>query len=334
VATYVLRRLLQALPVLAGVLVIAFLAVRASPGGPALARLGEKARPAEVEAFNRKHGLDRPLPEQFVRYCAGLARGEFGRSYVDDHPISHDLARRIPATVELALAAMLLATLVGVPAGIVASLRPGRPLDLAVMSGALLGVSFPVFFLGMVLIIAFPGLPGGGRLPVTVDVAPITGLYLVDAVLRADGAAFAAALRHLLLPAVTLATVPLAVIARMTRSSLLEVLHDDYIRTARAKGLPATRVVLRHALRNALIPIVTVVGLNVGYLLAGAVLTETVFAWPGLGSYVVEAVLARDYNAVQAALVLIAGTFVLVNLLVDAAYAWIDPRVRLQGREG
>jgi peptide/nickel transport system permease protein len=328
-ATYILRRLLQVIPVLLGVLLIAFAAVRLTPGGPALAVLGEKATQAKIDQVNKENGWDQPIPVQFVTYVGQLCTGDLGRSFHTKRPILADLKQKVPATIELALAAMLLAILLGVPAGILSSLNPGKPIDAATMSGALLGVSFPVFFLGMVLIISFPAMPAGGRLPVTVDIDPITGLHLIDSLLQGDWSAFGAALRHLLLPALTLATVPLAVIARMTRSSLLEVLHDDYIRTARAKGLGGRAVVLRHALRNAAVPIVTVIGLNVGYLLAGAVLTETVFSWPGLGRYVVEAVKAADYNAVQAGLLVTAVSFVSMNLLVDIAYAWIDPRIRV-----
>jgi peptide/nickel transport system permease protein len=328
-AGYLLRRLLQALPVLIGVAVIAFLVTRLTPGGPAQAVLGEKATAEKIAQLNRDNGWDRPLPVQFVRFCASTLTGDLGRSYHTGRPVAQDLRRCVPATIELALAAMLIATCVGVPLGIVAALRPGRALDLCTMGGALAGVSVPVFFLGLCLLMLFPDLPGGGRLPVTMDLEPLTGLYLVDTLWRGDGAGFAAALRHLLLPAVALASVPLGMIARMTRSSVLEVLHEDFVRTARAKGLAPPAVVLRHALRNALVPIVTTIGLNVGLLLAGAVLTETVFQWPGLGRYLVESVLAKDYNAVQAGLLVTATTFVLVNLCVDLSYAWIDPRVRL-----
>ena len=328
--TYVVRRLLAALPVLLGVLVIAFVVLRRTPGGPAQAELGEKATPEKIAEINRRHGWDQPLPVQFLRYCGRSLRGDFGTSTHTKQPVATDLAQRIPATMELALAAMALAVLVGVPLGIVASLRPGRAVDVAASGAALLGVSLPVFFLGLLLILACPFMPTGSRLPVGVTVRPWTGLYCVDALVVGDWRGFGAALRHLALPALTLATVPLAVVARMTRSSMLEVLGEDYVRTARAKGLPMSRVVLRHALRNALVPIVTVIGLNVGYLLAGAVLTETVFAWPGLGRYVVHAIEAKDYNAVQASLLFVAAVFVGMNLLVDVSYAWIDPRVRLR----
>ena len=329
--TYILRRLLQAVPVLIGVVVIAFLAVRASPGGPALAVLGEKATPEKIAEINAQYGWDQPLPVQFADYLGDIATGDLGRSFRTGRRVTDEIGRRLPATIELALAAMILSVLLGVPAGIVASLRPGKALDTVTMGGALIGVSFPVFFLGLLMLMAFQSMPGGGRLPITADLDAITGLYLVDSLLHGDAGAFWQACRHLLLPALTLATVPLAVIARMTRSSLLEVLGDDYIRTARAKGLTMTRVVLRHALRNALVPIVTIIGLNVGYLLAGAVLTETVFQWPGMGSYVVEAVQFKDYNVVQGALLVACSGFVLVNLLVDCSYAWIDPRVRVSG---
>ena len=330
-ATYALRRLLQALPVLFGVIVIAFFAVRWTPGGPALTVLGEKATAEKIAEINERYGWDQPVLVQFGDYLGDIVTGDLGRSFRTNRLVTSELARRVPATIELALAAMILAVLLGVPAGIIASLKPGRALDTATMSGALIGVSFPVFFLGLLLLMAFPSMPGGGRLPPTADIDSITGLYTLDSLLQGNGAAFWQVLRNLTLPAITLATVPLAVIARMTRSSMLEVLSDDYVRTARAKGLSKWHVVLRHALRNAAVPIVTIIGLNVGTLLAGAVLTETVFQWPGLGSYIVEAVQFKDYNVLQASLLVAASGFVLVNLLVDCSYAWIDPRVRVAG---
>ncbi|MHC4597973.1 MAG: ABC transporter permease [Planctomycetota bacterium] len=328
--TYALKRLLLALPVLWGVTLVAFLTVRIAPGGPALAILGEKATAEKIAELNRINGWDRPILVQYGRFLSDVfLRFDFGESYHRREKVSDELIQRFPATVELSLAAMLLSVLIGIPAGILAAVKRNSIIDYASMTGALFGVSVPVFFLGLLMLMAFQFLPGGGRLPITVDLDPVTGFVPIDAVLLGEFGVLKAYLRHLLLPAIALSTIPMAVIARMTRSSVLEVLGDDYIRTARAKGLSEKVVVLKHALRAALIPIVTVVGLNFGYLLAGAVLTETVFNWPGLGQYVVHAVLSSDYNPVQGGILLVAGTFVLINLVVDLSYGVIDPRVRV-----
>lgn len=328
--TYALKRLLLALPVLWGVTLIAFLVVRLPPGGPARAILGEKATPEKIEELNRINGWDQPLPVQYLRFMGDLClRFDLGKSYHRNREVSSELAQRFPATMELSLAAMLLALVAGIPAGVVSAVRRNSVLDYASMTGALLGVSVPVFFLGLVMLMACPFLPGGGRLPITMDIDPVTGFVPLDALWRGRFDALVPYFRHLLLPALALSTIPMAVVARMTRSSVLEVLGEEYIRTARAKGLSERTVILKHAFRAALIPVVTVVGLNFGTLLAGAVLTETVFDWPGLGQYVVHAVLANDYNPVQGGILLVAGTFVLVNLLVDLSYGWIDPRVRV-----
>jgi peptide/nickel transport system permease protein len=328
-STYALKRLLVALPVLWGVTLVVFLMVRLMPGGPARAILGERATAEKIAELERANGWDRPLLVQYGAFLRDAClRFEFGESYLRRVKISREIAQRFPATIELAAAAMLLAVLVGLPAGILSAARRNTWIDYASMTGALIGVSVPVFFLGLLLMMAFPFLPAGGRLPVTMDVKAVSGFVPLDAILEGKTAELAAWLRHLVLPAFALSTIPMAVIARLTRSSVLETLGEDFVRTARAKGLTERVVVLKHALRAALVPIVTIVGLNFGYLLAGAVLTETVFQWPGMGFYVVQAVLSHDYNAVQAGILLVAASFVGINLLVDLSYGVIDPRIR------
>ncbi|GAA5335640.1 MULTISPECIES: nickel ABC transporter permease [Thermus] len=302
--SYTLRRLLVAIPTLFGVVLLVFLMVRLAPGDPAVLLAGEFATPETLEAIRTRYGLDRPLVEQFALYLGALLRGDLGESARSRRPVLEELKTYFPNTVELASAAILVALLTGIPLGILAALRPGSGLDLLVMVLALLGVSMPVFWFGLLAILIFS---------VELGWFPVAGK---------------GTLAHLVLPAVTLGVNATALLARMTRGTLLEVLSQDYIRTARAKGLAERVVIFKHALRNALIPVVTVAGLEFGSLLAGAVITETIFAWPGLGQLLVGSILARDYPVVQGAVLLVAVTFILVNLLVDLAYAWIDPRVR------
>jgi len=301
---YLLRRILIALPTLLGVVVLVFLMVRLAPGDPAVLLAGEFATPETLEAIRARYGLDRGLPEQFLIYLEALLRGDLGESARSRRPVLEELKTYFPNTLELASAAILVAVLTGIPLGILAALRPGSSLDLSVMVLALLGVSMPVFWFGLLAILIFS--VGLGWFPV----------------------AGKGTLAHLILPAITLGINATALLARMTRGTLLEVLSQDYIRTARAKGLAERVVIFKHALRNALIPVVTVVGLEFGTLLSGAVITETIFAWPGLGQLLVGSILARDYPVVQGAVLLVAITFVLINLLVDLLYATIDPRVR------
>jgi len=302
--TYAIRRLLIAIPTLFGVVLLVFLMVRLAPGDPAVLLAGEFATPETLQAIRERYGLDRPLPEQFLLYLGALLRGDLGESARSRRPVLEELKTYFPNTVELAVAAILVALLTGIPLGILAALRPGSGLDLGVMTLALLGVSMPVFWFGLLAILIFS---------VNLGWFPVAGK---------------GTLAHLVLPAVTLGVNATALLARMTRGTLLEVLSQDYIRTARAKGLAERVVVFKHALRNALIPVVTVAGLEFGSLLAGAVITETIFAWPGLGQLLVGSILARDYPVVQGAVLLVATSFILVNLLVDLLYAWIDPRVR------
>ena len=329
---YIGRRLLEMVPVFFGVLLLVFVIAHLTPGDPVLIALGEHATPAAIEHLRAELQLDVPLPVQFVRYLGRVIRGDLGRSIQTNERVTNELGTRFPATIELTLSAMLIASTVGVLTGILAATRQNSWFDAASMFGALFGFSMPIFWLGIMLILLFAWylgwFPISGRLDYTIELARMTNLYVLDAILTRNWEALGNALRHLVLPAVTLSTVPLAIIARMTRSSLLEVLRQDYIRTARAKGLMERAVVSRHALRNAFIPVITVIGLNVGGLLGGAILTETIFAWPGVGRLVVDAIFARDYPIVQGAVLVIALLFVLVNLLVDLSYVYLDPRIR------
>ncbi|MBI2919796.1 MAG: ABC transporter permease [Planctomycetes bacterium] len=325
---HLLRRIALAVPTLLGVSLLVFLMAHAG-GDPARAIAGEKAPREVIERVRREYGFDRPLLMQYGSYLRGVVKGDFGRSYQTGRRVSEDLSRHFPATVELATTALLIAAVIGVLAGILSALRPRSLLDASVMTGSLLGVSVPVFFLGMLLLVLFQGrLPGGGQLGFASDFTPDrTGFVLVDAFLARRSDVAGEYIAHLILPALALATIPLAVIARLTRAAMLEVLSSDFVRTARAKGLSTGAVVMKHALRNALVPIVTTVGLQYGTLLAGAVLTETVFSWPGIGRYVVESISRQDFIAMQGAILLIAATFVLVNLVVDLLYGWLDPRI-------
>lgn len=327
---YLLRRLLQLVPVLLGISVLAFLFLHALPGDPARTMLGPRAPAAQVEALRHELGLDRSLPVQFGDFLVRLAHGDLGRSIRRREPVTSELARTFPATLELATAAMAIALVVGVPLGIAAALKRGTWVDGVCTALSLAGTSIPIFWLGLMLLLVFSSelrwLPFGGRAEVPFPV--VTGFYTLDSLLSGNPAAVADVWAHLALPALTLSSVPLAIVARMTRSSLLETLDQDYVRTAVAKGLTPRQAVLRHAFRNALLPVVTVTGLEFGYLLGGAVLTETVFQWPGLGRLIVEAVFSRDYPVVQGGVLVAAAAFALVNLLVDLLYGFLDPRVR------
>ncbi len=326
------RRFLELVPVFFGVLLVVFVIAHLTPGDPVQIALGEHATPEAMERLRKELRLDEPLPVQFVKYLGQVMRGDLGRSIQTNERVILELSTRFPATIELTFAAMLIATVVGVFTGVVAAARQNSWFDGASMVTALFGFSMPIFWLGIMLILLFAAylgwFPISGRLDYTIDLARRTNLYIVDGILSGNWVAVGNALHHLVLPAVTLSTVPLAIIARMTRSSLLEVLRQDYVRTARAKGLSEGKVVTRHALKNAFIPVITVIGLNVGSLLGGAILTETIFAWPGVGRLVVDAIFARDYPLVQGTVLVIALVFVIVNLLVDLSYAYLDPRIR------
>jgi peptide/nickel transport system permease protein len=332
VARYAVRRSLTIIPVLLGVSVLVFSFIHLIPGDPALTMLGERATAEKVEEVRRQLGLDRPIPEQYLIYLGKIVRGDLGISIVRGDPVLTDLLRRFPATVELATAAIFLALLLGIPIGIVSAVWRNSLMDSLSRVWALAGVSMPIFWLGLMLAwffgVQLRWLPTGFRLDTGTAFEPWTNFVILDAALQRNWAVLRDALRHLILPAVALATIPLAVIARMTRASMLEVLSQEYIRTAEAKGLTQAAVILRHALRNALLPVLTVVGLQVGHLLAGAILTETIFSWPGIGLWVYESIEARDYAIVQGASLFIAVIFVVVNLVTDVLYAAIDPRIK------
>ncbi len=329
---YLIRRLGHAVATVAAALLLVFLAVRVLPNNPVLARYGQHATPGKVAEEMQRHGWDAPLATQAWRFVKGLlTQGDLGESFVlnPGESVASILSRTLPATIELTLAAMVLAVPLGVSAGIVSAVWRNRWPDLICMSAALVGVSVPVFFLGICMLSIFSNMPTGLRIPATLDYEFHTGFYLLEALLRGRFDIFAIAVRQICLPAAALATIPMAVIARITRGAMLEVLSADYIRTARAKGASAWRVVFRHALPNAAVPIVNIAGFQLGLLLSGAVLTETVFSWPGLGREMVNAVKSSDYAIVQGGALVVAAVFVLINLVLDILYVVLDPRIRL-----
>ena len=330
---YLVRRLVHLLIILFGVSVLVFLMLRMIPGDPAQLLLGEFASPEELAGLRSQLGLDKSLPAQYWIYLKNILQGDLGVSVRTNVPVLQEIMVRLLATLELSLAAMFIATVLGVAAGVISAVRQYSVFDYASMFLALVGVSMPIFWLGLMLIyllsVKFPVLPMMGRLSMGLEVGSLTGLVVVDSLIAGNLEAFVDSLQHLLLPALTLATIPTAIVARITRSSMLEVQNQDYVRTARAKGLSNLVVILRHTLRNAFLPVVTVLGLNLGLLLGGAVLTETIFSWPGLGRYVVNSLMARDYAAVQGCILIFAGLMVLINLLVDFLYVILDPRIRV-----
>jgi len=334
VRRYAIRRSLTVVPVLLGVSVLVFSFVHMIPGDPALTMLGERATPEKVAEVRARLGLDRPIWQQYVLYFGHVLHGDLGVSVVRGDPVTTDLLRRFPATVELALAAIVLAVAIGIPIGIGSAVWRNSLLDSLARLGALTGVSMPIFWLGLMLAwffgVQLRVLPTGFRLDSGTTFVPWTNFVMLDATLQGDWSALADALRHLVLPALALATIPLAIIARMTRASMLDVLSREYIRTAEAKGLSRQAVILRHALRNALLPVLTVIGLQVGHLLAGAILTETIFSWPGIGLWVYESIESRDYAIVQGASLFIAAIVVVVNLVTDLLYAAVDPRIKYE----
>ena len=331
---YITRRIFLLLYVLWGVSLTIFLLMRLIPGDPALVMLGERATAERIVEVRRGLGLDQPLAVQYLIYLKNILSGNLGRSIHTNTRVTEELYERFPATIELSLVAVCLASVIGVLAGIASATRQYSVLDSGFMLLSLAGVSMPIFWLGLMMIWTFAVLlgwfPPSGRLDVRLSLDTISGFHLIDSLLTHHWKAFWNALWHLVLPSLTLATVPLAIIARMTRSSLLEVLRQEYITTARSKGVNEWLVVTRHALRNALIPILTVGGLQFGLLLGGAILTETIFSWPGLGRLLYTAVLARDYPIVQGATLLIAATFSVINLIVDLLYVIANPKIRYE----
>ena len=333
--SYIFRRLLLIVPTVIGISICAFAFVRLLPGDPILAMAGEHGvTPERYELLKEAFGYNLPIWQQYLNYLGSVLTGDFGVSLGTKRPVLNEFMTLFPATVELALCAILLATLVGIPAGVLAAVKRGSWLDQGTMGVALTGYSMPIFWWGLLLIMFFSSYlgwtPVSGRIALNFFLRPITGFMTIDSLLYGNWPAFVSALRHLILPTVVLATIPLAVIARQTRSAMLEVLGDDYVRTARAKGLSPRRVINVHALRNALIPVVTTIGLQVGALMAGAILTETIFSWPGIGKWMIESILKRDYPVVQSGLLLIALIIMAVNLIVDLLYAVINPRIRVR----
>ncbi|MDV3352096.1 ABC transporter permease [Leptolyngbyaceae cyanobacterium CCMR0082] len=331
---YILKRLLHLVPVLLGISLLVFAFLHLIPGDPALVLLGDRANPDQVAALRERMGLNEPLPLQYLSFLGSLLKFDLGESIFTGIPIWDEIKLRWPATFELSVSAMLIALVLGIPAGVIAAVRKNSWIDNLTMSGSLLGVSMPVYWLGLLLVYLFAvnlqWLPPSGRIGIETGLAfePITGFFIFDALVQGDFAALKNILSHLVLPAITLSTIPLAILARITRSAMLEVLSQDYIRTARAKGLVELFVIGKHALKNAMLPVVTIVGLEFGTLLGGAILTETIFSWPGIGKWIYEGILQRDYPVVQGGVIFVAFVFVLVNLIVDISYAFLDPRIQ------
>jgi dipeptide transport system permease protein len=330
---FIFNKLLLVLPTLFGITVCAFMFVRLLPGDPILAMAGEHGVTQErYEVLKEQFGYNIPIWQQYLKYLWTLAHGDFGISIATKRPVISEFAVLFPATLELSIAAMLFAIILGVPAGILAAVKRGSWLDHTTMGVALTGYSMPIFWWGLLLIIFFSGYlgwtPVSGRIGLQYFIKPTTGFLLIDSLLNGKWDAFVSALRYLILPSIALGTIPLAIIARQTRSAMLEVLGDDYIRTAQAKGLSPFRVIGVHALRNALIPVVTTIGLQVSTLIAGAILTETIFSWPGIGKWMVDSIFKRDYVAVQSGLLLISIIVMVFNVLIDFIYAILNPRIR------
>ncbi|NJM31082.1 MAG: ABC transporter permease subunit [Rhizobiales bacterium] len=331
---HLINRLLLTLPTFLALMFVTFVMIRLVPGDPIEARRGERGISPERHAeLLKEMGLDQPIWKQFVDYAWGILHGDFGTSIISKTPILHEFLTLFPATLELTICAMAFAVAIGVPAGVIAAVRRGKLYDQTLMGLALTGYSMPIFWWGLILILIMSNTLGLTPVSGRVDLIkyyyqPVTGFALIDSLLSGQKGAFGDAVHHLILPSIVLGTVPLAVIARMTRSAMLEVLEEDYVRTARAKGLSAKRVVGLHALRNALIPVITSIGLQIGTLLAGAVLTETIFSWPGVGKWLIESIGRRDYPALQGGIMLISAVVILVNLIVDLLYGLINPRIR------
>jgi peptide/nickel transport system permease protein len=332
VRNYILRRLAQTVPVMLGVATVVFIALRLIPGDPAIALAGEKASVAEIARLREDLGLNQPLPVQYVTFVAHMATLQLGRSIRTGGNIDTELVANFAPTIELSLSALVIALVVGLPAGILAAIRRRSGVEYATMVLSLVGISMPVFWIGLMLIYWLGAraawFPLSGTVSNTVDIPTVTHFYTIDSLLSGDLSAFRDVLWHLVLPSITLSTITMAIVSRMARSSMLEVLSSDYLTTARAKGLREQAVVMRHALKNALIPVVTVVGLQLGALLSGAVLTETVFGRVGVGRYIVTAISARDYPVVQGTVLIVALFVVIINLVVDVSYAALDPRIR------
>lgn len=332
--SFIIRRAFTVIPTLIGVSIIVFLMLRLAPGDPAELLLGERATEESLAQMREYLGLNDPLYVQYGMFLRRLARFDLGETIWSRQKVWYEIKERFPATIELSLVAMFLASLVGVTLGIISATRQYSVFDYISMFGSLIGVSMPVFWLALMLMLVFGlhlgWLPMSGRLGIEVDIDPITNFYILDSIIQGNWEALRSALRHITLPAIALATIPLAITARMTRSSMLEVLRQDYIKTAKAKGLGQFTVVMKHALRNGLIPVITVIGLQFGILLGGAILTETVFSWPGVGKWIFDGVVKRDYMVIQGGVMVVASSFVLVNMIVDITYAIINPKISVK----
>ncbi|HWK46033.1 MAG TPA: ABC transporter permease subunit [Stellaceae bacterium] len=330
---FIIKRASLIIPTFLGVTFLSFMLIRLVPGDPIEVRVGERGiSPERLAELRHEYGLDQPLWKQFLDYEGDVVTGNLGVSVVTKETVWNEFTTLFPATLELALAAIVFATAIGLPLGVIAAVRRGSPLDYGLMGVSVTGASMPIFWWGLMLILIFSvslgWTPVSGRISAQYYIEPTTGFLLIDSLMSDDEGAFWSALRYLILPTVVLGTIPLAVIARMTRSAMLEVLNEDYIRTARAKGLSVARVVGVHALRNALIPVVTVIGLQVGALLSGAILTERIFSWPGVGSWLLASIERRDYPVLQGGVLLIASLVMLVNFSVDLTYGLLNPRIR------
>lgn len=355
---FLTRRLLMLIPVLLGILVVTFTITRMVPGDPCLVIMGEKATPQQCQAFRERFGLDKSIPEQFVRYMGNIATGDFGKSIQQSRPVTDMIAERLPMTIELTVGAMIFSTIAGLLLGLASALKRNSILDVVTMIIANIGVSMPVYWLGLMLAYVFSlmlkgtafYIPPSGRFSAGISLIPLattwgmtdltgfgkfaisflSNLAIFNGLVTGNFKLVRDTLWHLILPCLAVGTIPMAVIARMTRSSLLDVLGQDYVRTARAKGLINRKVITKHAMRNALIPIITIIGVETGVLLSGAVLTETIFALPGIGTAMVNAIFARDYPVIQGFTIMVGFIFVIVNLIVDISYAYLDPRIRLE----
>ncbi|PIC63616.1 peptide ABC transporter permease [Sporosarcina sp. P13] len=330
--SYITRRLLQLIPVLLGMSIVVFAIIHAIPGDPATVILGDQATPEAVAELKAEMGLDKPITTQYATYVKDIVTGDLGTSLKTKKPISEEITPYLMATVELMIISMVIAIIVGVNAGILAAWRRASWFDYSAMLIALIGVSMPVFWLGLMEQWIFAEklgwLPSTGRINAREPVEVITGILLLDTTIRGNWPGFVDAFKHLLLPGIALGTIPMAIIARITRSSMLEVLNADYVRTARAKGLSELKILYKHALKNAFAPVLTIIGMLVGLLLGGAVLTETIFGWPGIGRYIYDAIGSRDYPVIQSGILIVSTIFVFVNLFVDLLYAQLDPRIK------
>ncbi|WEJ08599.1 ABC transporter permease subunit [Sinorhizobium prairiense] len=330
---FVFARLAVLIPTFLGVTIVAFGFIRLLPGDPVMLMSGERVmEAARYEALTKQFGYDKPYVTQYFQYIVDILHGDLGASITTKTSVLGEFLQLFPATLELSFCAILVAVMLGIPAGVLAAVKRGSFWDQTIMGTVLVGFSMPVFWWGLLLIILFSGVlgwtPVSGRISLTYFFQPVTGFMLIDSLLSGQAGAFRSALSHLVLPTVVLGTIPVAVIARQTRSAMIEVLSEDYVRTARAKGLTPFRVIGVHALRNAMIPVITTIGLQVGVLLAGAILTETIFSWPGIGKWIVDSIFRRDYPVIQGGFLIIAGIVMMVNLIVDLMYGLINPRIR------